>query len=208
MQPLVLQLQAECLNSGVTVSEILRKALVAARKLSLIEAEKWIEKELKGYKSGDSPPAHRLLEGRITAWNPYHEWTPIVFQDQTEAEWLSKCFAGQPVGELEDLLRHRVENGVLEFPFDGETESKLMKGLSVRLKPTRHVSRSAVAGILEAVRHMILELCLQLERDGIPPKARLPRLAKTAESATNSPVPARHSPVADPTRPTAGPPAD
>ena len=35
MQPLVLQLQAECLDANVSILEVLRKALVVARKLSL-----------------------------------------------------------------------------------------------------------------------------------------------------------------------------
>jgi len=60
MQPLVLQLQAECLDAGVSILEVLRKALVVARKLSLTEAQAWIEKELNGYKSGDeAPPGKR-----------------------------------------------------------------------------------------------------------------------------------------------------
>jgi hypothetical protein len=46
MEPLVLQLQAECLNSRVSILEVLRKALVVARKLSLTDAQVWVEKEL------------------------------------------------------------------------------------------------------------------------------------------------------------------
>lgn len=42
-----------------------------------------------------------------------------------------------------------------------------MKGLDAPLQPTRHLSRSSVSGILDAVRNMILEWCLQLEKDGI-----------------------------------------
>jgi hypothetical protein len=40
MQPLVLQLQAECLDANVSILEVLRKTLVVARKLSLTEAQR------------------------------------------------------------------------------------------------------------------------------------------------------------------------
>jgi hypothetical protein len=183
MEPLVLQLQAECLDSHVSILEVLRKALVVARKLSLTDAQVWIEKELNGYKSGDSAPPHRLLTGQIRAWNPYHGWIPVVFQNSSEADNLSKCFAGQPVGELEDLVRHGQDT--LQFPFNSETERYLMKGMGVPLQATRHLSRAAVSGILDAVRNMVLEWCLQLEKDGILGEG-LVFSAKEKETAAHS----------------------
>jgi hypothetical protein len=38
MSSLVLQLQADCLNSEISMLDVLRKALVVARKLSLADA--------------------------------------------------------------------------------------------------------------------------------------------------------------------------
>lgn len=183
MQPLVLQLQAECLDSHVSILEVLRKALVVARKLSLTDAQVWIEKELNGYKTGDSAPPHRLLTGQIRSWNPYHGWIPMMFEDHREAEYLSKCFVGQPIGELEDLLKHGT--GTLQFPFDTRTEANLMKGMDIPLQTTRHLSRSCVSGIIDAVRNMILEWCLQLEKDGILGEG-LVFSAKEKETAAHS----------------------
>lgn len=165
MEPLVLQLQAECLDSRISILDVLRKALVVARKLSLTDAQSWIERELKGYKQGDKAPPHRLLTAQIRAWNPYHGWVPVMFQESTEGTHLAKCFVGQPVGVLEELTNHADQ--FLEFPFDSETESRLMMGLDLRLRPTRHLSRAAVTGILDAVRNLVLDWCLQLEKDGI-----------------------------------------
>src|ERR1039457_2024647 len=137
MESVVLQLQAECLDSRVPILDVLRKALVVARKLSLKDAQAWIEKELNGYKVGDKAPPYRLLIGQIRAWNAYYQgWIPVMFQDSREAASLSKCFAGQPVGELEDLVRHG--KGTLQFPFDSETERNLMQGLDPPLQTTRH----------------------------------------------------------------------
>ena len=166
MEPLVLQLQAECLDSRVSSLEVLRKALVVARKLSLADAQEWIDKELNGYTAGDTGPPYRRLTGQIHTWNPYQgSWMPTVFGDAGEATYLSECFVAQPVGELEDLLKQG--RATLEFPFNPETELNLMKRLHVPLRTTRHVSSASVSGILHAVRNMVLEWCLQLEKDGI-----------------------------------------
>lgn len=165
MKSLVLQLQADCLDSGKSIVEILREAWVVARKLSLSEPQEWIEKELKGYKLGDEPPLHRLLVGQIRAWNPYHGWTPVVFDNPEEARHLSKCYVGQPVGELEDLIKRGT--GPLEFPFDPTTLHRLMNSFDVPVQPTRHLDRARVSGILDAVRNMVLDWSMQLEKDGI-----------------------------------------
>jgi hypothetical protein len=154
MSSLVLQLQADCLDSGVSILEVLRKALVVARKLSLADAQTWIQKELNGYKSGDDCPAHRLIVGQIVAWNPYNGWIPVVFQDPREASYRSRCFVGQAIGALEDLARSGGET--LQFPFDAETQQHLMSGLDSPLQPTRHVSRAAVVGIIGATRTLVL----------------------------------------------------
>lgn len=165
MKSLVLQLQADCLDSERSIVEVMRKALVVARKLSLTEPQEWIEKELKGYKPGDEPPPHRLLTAQIRAWNPYHGWVPVIFDDPEEARHLSKCYVGQPVGELEDLLKRGT--GALEFPFDPASLQRLVSGFNVPVQPTRHLDRARVSGILDAVRNMVLDWSMQIEKDGI-----------------------------------------
>jgi len=165
MESVVLQLQRECLDSRVSILEILRKALVIARKLTLADAQTWIEKELNGYKNGDTPPLHRLLTGEIRVLNPYHGWQPVIFEDAEEAAYRRKCFVGQPIGELEDLIKR--DDGVLQFSFDPATLNQLMKGMNLPLPPTRVLDRSSLRGILDAVRNMVLDWTLKLEKDGI-----------------------------------------
>ena len=165
MESVVLQLQRECLDSNVPILEILRKALVVARKLSLADAQLWIGKELNGYQSGDAPPPHRLLKARIGVRNPYHGWQPLMFGNPADADFCAMCFAGQPIGELEHLINSG--KGALEFPFDPAMLNRLMKGISVPLPPTRILDFSLVGGILDAVRNMVLDWTLKLEKDGI-----------------------------------------
>ena len=72
---------------------------------------------------------------------------------------------GEPIGELEDLIR--TGNGALQVPFDPATLNQLMKRLNLPLPPTRILGRASIGGILDAVRNMVLEWTLKLEKDGI-----------------------------------------
>lgn len=166
MQPLVITLEADCLDSNVSIMEVLRKALVVARKLSLVDARTWIEKELNGYIEGDEPPPHRLLTGEIVAWNPVRgHYIPVVFDDPQVAIKLSKCFAGQPIGELESVVKDGTDS--LFFPFPPNLERQLRGHSTAGLMSTRRLTHAEVSGIIDAVRNMVLNWCLQLEQDGI-----------------------------------------
>ncbi len=139
-----------------------------ARKLSLTDARTWIEKELNGYVDGDEAPPHRLLTGEIVAWNHIQgHYIPVVFQDSKVADRLSKCFAGQPIGELENVGRNRSKNGSLFFSFPPDLERNLRENSPLALQSTRRLSHAAVAGIIDVVRNLVLDWCLQLEQDGI-----------------------------------------
>ncbi len=69
MSGLVLELQRDALNPSVSTLDILRKALVVARKLNLKDFEHWIKLELDGYPSEDVPD-YRRTQGQLRAWNP------------------------------------------------------------------------------------------------------------------------------------------
>jgi AbiTii len=90
---------------------------------------------------------------------------PVMFENPREETYASKCFVGQAIGELEDLVKNG--RGILQCPFDMETERRLASVLGTPLMPTRHISSAAVAGIVDATRNLVLGWCLDLERDGI-----------------------------------------
>jgi hypothetical protein len=72
MLPLVLQLQADALNSDVSVSDLLLKAKVVATKLDLTDFLQWIEHELNGYTDKNEVPMYRKIRGRAQAYNTYY----------------------------------------------------------------------------------------------------------------------------------------
>jgi hypothetical protein len=75
------------------------------------------------------------------------------------------CFVGQAVGELENMVKQN--DGVLASPFDPVTENQLMQSMGVPLRPVRRISHPAIVGVIDAVRTLILNWCMDLERDGI-----------------------------------------
>lgn len=167
MNSLVLDLQREALDSNAPIAELLRKAIVVAKKLSVREFDLWASNELSGYPSDVTVPPYRIIRGEIKAWNPYHGWIPVLMQDSEQAERLSMRANNQGVAELESLLKSKDDGGLLQMPFSKSVEQSLMSGMSVNLVPTLVVPRTAVVRILDTVRNAVLNWSLQLERDGI-----------------------------------------
>jgi hypothetical protein len=163
MPSLVLELQTEAISSDTKVSDLLRKALVVASKLKIREFEEWAKNELQGYK--DSTPGYRRVRGSIKAFNPYRGWIPVTFQDAKIAEMLSQKPIGQSVGELEELISGKDKDAVLTIPYPPEILNTLMG--DEELVPELVIGHSQVFGVLEAVKNIILEWSLKLEKDGI-----------------------------------------
>lgn len=165
MPSLVEQLQAEALDPLVPVSELLRKAKVVAVKLELNEFLEWIESELGGYKSNELPE-YRQLKGEAKALNPLRGWQPLMMDSVKGQEWISQCPTNQAISEIEELLRDD-KNDTFHMSFLPEIKEELMKGMDFPAEIQRAVDRSQLAGLLSAVRNMILDWSLKLEKAGI-----------------------------------------
>jgi hypothetical protein len=161
---LVLELQRDALDSKVAVSDLLRKALVVATKLGVKEFQEWVTKELTGYWKDDDAPAYREVRGEVRAWNPYHGWQPVIFENGEAAERLSRRHCAQPAPELEALL----DSKELQMPFPPE----LARTLTANARPFRAqitllISRSAIVGVLQSIRTTVLNWAMRLEAEGI-----------------------------------------
>lgn len=163
------ELQRDALNTNVPVTNLLMKAKVIATKLSLDEPLRWIESELKGYPDGDIPP-YRKLQGRPMFRHPLYGWQPILSTDQAFFEVMCEIPAGQPIAEIEAIVANRIEarDDDVESPFPGPLTVQLLKMMNIPPLPlTRKVSASSVAGILSAVRKLVLDWSLELEKAGV-----------------------------------------
>lgn len=167
MSSLVLELQSNVLDSSVSTLDVLRKALVVAKKLGIKKFQEWIELELRGYKGNPNAiPQYRLTRGQLRGWNPYHGWNPIGTDDKTIQKFFADvcdCSIHQPISEL--IVLASSKGGELELQLPFQTESLLIGIVDTRIKIS--ISQVSIQGIVDAVRDIILKWALQLEEDGI-----------------------------------------
>jgi len=166
---LVLELQREALNPSVSVSDLLRKALVVTEKLDIAEFQKWIKAELYGYKNIDVPD-YRVVAGRIMAWNPYQGWLPVMFDDADLNETLSTRAIADSIVELEDLRDRSHRDGGqsgFQISLPKEMELDIMQKVTQGCVPTYHIDGAQLHGIIQTVKQIVLEWSLKLEKEGI-----------------------------------------
>lgn len=168
MESIVLELQKEALDRNCSVSDLLRRALVVAKKLKLAEFERWVGNELTGYNGPlDEVPEYRVLLGQVKARNQVHGWIPAAFDNDEQANLFSRRPCGQSVAELEHLIAGKERSSTLMMQFPPEIESLLMEMMDRPRQVMLHIPSSSFAGILDMVRNTVLNWALQLEADGI-----------------------------------------
>jgi hypothetical protein len=120
-----MQLQAAAMDSGTSVSEVLRKALAVATKLNVPEFRAWIQRELHGYSSNEGLPEYRIVKGELKSWNPYlGSYIPVRFSKNPKiGEMLSQRSVLQRLGEIEDATVDK--DGYIEMPLSAETITKI-----------------------------------------------------------------------------------
>lgn len=168
MKSVVIELQQDALNKNISITDLLRKSYVVARKLKIHEFEKWLTNELEGYAEQSEIPDYRIVTGEVRAWNPYHGWQPIYFEETKIAEAVSKRNNNQRIAEIENLLNTVAEKGSsLQIPFLPEQQNIICKAIGRQTQVTLMTSESGLVRIIDAVRNIVLNWALKLEEDGI-----------------------------------------
>jgi hypothetical protein len=164
MSSLVLELQKKCTDSNVSTSDVLRTALAVAAKLGVEEVRRLCENELGGYAEDQDVPGYRKVRGQVKVWNPWTGWQLVMFDDPAYERRVTRRNATRSIAELEDVS---AGSGNLQMPFSWD----LLKSSSWRtytpLKPSFHVDQTTVRGIIQAVRDLILDWSLRLEKAGV-----------------------------------------
>ncbi|WP_342066944.1 hypothetical protein [Achromobacter kerstersii] len=165
---LVLELQREAISKDGSVADLLRLALVVARKLSVTEFEQWIQAELNGYKDGGvSAPTYRKITGTLKCWNPYNGWIPLHSKSPEMGSLLSSRVSGQSVGELESMREAGKSSGTYMMYFPKKLEADLMRSMEMPFQPALFISDAQIHGILDTVRNLVLDWSLKLEAAGV-----------------------------------------
>lgn len=166
MSSLVLELQRESYDSKVSITALLRKAYVVAKKLKVKEFQQWLDLELNGYNGKNVVvPDYRKVTGVIKAWNPYHGWIPVLINDSSMYKLLSSRTINQAIAELESVLHEESVNLAIMFP--PEVEIELSKMGEFQTQYQLFINNSQIEKIIEAVRNIVLNWALKLEEDGI-----------------------------------------
>lgn len=166
------ELQLEAADPNVSVSSLLRKAKIIATKLDLSDFLEWIDQELNGYTEIISKelPKYRQCYGEPKAFNPYHGWQPVMFENTETREAFSYAPIGQPIGPLEEMVAKDKENsktGSLEFKYPPAMKQRIIDSLEFPTDVKLMLSLSIAHGILDAVRNSILDWALKLEKAGV-----------------------------------------
>jgi len=155
------------MDEKVSVSSLLRKAMVIAKKLKIEELEKWVSLEADGYPAGSELPEYRKVSSEAKSFNPYNGlWLPLMWANGQEPVWLRLRPIAQSIPELEDLVT-RDDNGSLQMDFNPETAAALMKAADMVRPPVSFITKTSLIGIISKVRNLILEWTLRLENQGI-----------------------------------------
>lgn len=169
MKGIVSELQSEALDTSVRVSDLLRKALLVARKLKVPEFEAWILSELNGYSGEAKFPPYRHVKGEIKSKNPYTgEMLPVLFNDINNDGHIAlttrRC--RQPISEIEALLVNN-PSGQLSMAYSPEMQARMMKGTEMSVPPVLMIPAARLHGIVDSVRTSVLDFALELEEQGI-----------------------------------------
>ena len=164
MPALIPELIAMASDPTVKTTDLLRKAMVAARLLKQPEWATWIDHELQGYpQSGDLPP-YRVLQGELKVDVPGHGRLPLPIRNAEMNRLITESRFGHPMGALEDLA---VPGEVVRSFFTPEQSQFLIQELSLPGVPELALGSNQVRGLIEAVRDKLLTWALDLADAGI-----------------------------------------
>ncbi|TAH39247.1 MAG: hypothetical protein EYC70_00230 [Planctomycetota bacterium] len=134
-----------------------------AYKLDLPEFLHWCEGELNG--QFDAVPSYRRVHGQMVAQNRPDEWIPFVFREQELNEKLASRLVDSPAAVLEQVLHEANDDGHIYMQ-----APPAVQDLAVKRHQTNaafRVRTSEIRGILDAVRNIVHEWSLKLEKSGI-----------------------------------------
>lgn len=165
MARIVIDLQKEAMDGKTNLQDLLRKALVVARKLKLTDFENWINKEMKGYSVDDEIPQYRVFTGQVEAWNPFHGWIAVTTNN---GAYSIKHSAREPISSLINVYENSKENfAAVEIT---GAMAKCLNSNSSFPGPTNYQAKipiNMLYSTIECIRNIVLDWALVLEENGI-----------------------------------------
>lgn len=166
MAKLVIELQKDCLNSKVSLTELLRKARFIAQKLDIAEMIDFCTNELEGY-TKSSIPKYRWILVAYKAFNPYRGWIPFELPSTGPLSKLLKRPMQLSIGEMEQFLQSTED--VMTMGVPAEVQAKLCEwsNLPIQFEIKSFFSKTQFAKIFDSVKNKVSDWAIDLERKGI-----------------------------------------
>lgn len=164
MPALVPELVEMASNPSVSTADLLRRALVVARRLAAPELIEWINSELTGYDG--EVPEYRRLRGQLVVEHPYRGSIPFLVP--ADMDQLADFYVRQSISQLLHLQRTG-NRPVSHFPPEIEQilVQMVQENWGVTLRPALTFSPVQLEGVIDTVRSRILDWALDLEGRGI-----------------------------------------
>jgi hypothetical protein len=160
---LIHELQLDATNDEVSVSNLLRKALIVAAKLEVPDVPEWLEKELSGYRGGDTLPSYRVVHGAVKA-RGLRGWLPAQFPTNELEETVSKKYIYDSVAQIEAL---RNQDGMLAMSFPAEAAQALQQMFAHETEFICVLEKTKFDAIVDEIRNQVLRWALALDKVGI-----------------------------------------
>jgi hypothetical protein len=167
MLPLILDLQQQCIKSNASIEDLLRIVLVIAKKLDLLEYQKWAESELKGYENHKEVPKYRIIKGIPVILTENGVWQEVNIDNLSveQIDKMSTFYIDYSVEQIERVLINNPPAVVITY--DTKTQEMLMNAMSQSLIPAVKVDSIKLKNILNGVKSTILAWTLELERNKV-----------------------------------------
>ena len=167
MSSLVIELQQEALNPSSDLTDLLRKALVVARKLGIKDFQTWTENELNGYPNSKDLPSYRKVRGTSQSLSPYHGWQPITFDNKESEDGWTLWTCIDPISEIIGLLNSKSDSNTIQVSYSPEASKVLSESIGGKRRVRLLVSTSSLFPILDSIKTIILNWAMKLEEDNI-----------------------------------------
>lgn len=154
---LIREIIAGAIESHPDVVTLLRKAKVAAVKLSQLDAVHWIDAELDGYDCKyDDLPSYRKTHGILKVKNPYHGYVPLFCGNAKTEDLLTRAPMAGGIGSLQNLIAVGNPENQLIFNMSARQRNAIIELFKLEWEPILFLSRSQIEIVLNRVVSLIL----------------------------------------------------
>lgn len=167
MSSLVSELQQEALNPRTDLTDLLRKALVVARKLSIKDFQTWIDNELNGYRDNKALPDYRKISGSSQCLDRFSGWIPIIFSDSESEKYWTIWTCTEPISHVMALVNSKSDHDCVQVSYSAEGTESLLASIHSSTQVRLIVGIASLVPILDSVRTIILNWGIKLEEDNI-----------------------------------------